>query len=272
MIIAFVLHVKLKVIHPNAELRPNSNFSNVNRMSAFQRNASSSKSKLMSGKSFQHVDRNEQLWISRHNSIQNKVQDRQQYLLLLQDKMNEFTVSLNSVSDEDKSNKQIKILENKVDNLIIKLNEAINIKKQFEERVLVFKKQRVMYDKQLILFDQKVVDKQAEFKKVNERFYKEQRETQELQNKIRENEVKREEAIRTRESYLQDIMKKNEYVPEVEKTKDNKVVVNFEESKYSPKNVSNDLISPRDLFDGKDFEELENSFKIPNLYSKFCRV
>ena len=45
-----------------------------------------------------------------------------------------------------------------------------DIKKQFEERVLVFKKQRVMYDKQLILFDQKVVDKQAEFKKVNERF------------------------------------------------------------------------------------------------------
>lgn len=67
--------------------------------------------------------------------------------------MDEFTTSINSVSEEEKSTKQVKILENKVDNLIIKLNEAVNMKRIFEDQVSKFKKQRAFYDKKLAVFD-----------------------------------------------------------------------------------------------------------------------
>ena len=164
------------------------------------------------------------------NYLQKKIREREEFLFSIQDKLNEQLTSLETFSEEEEANKTIKILENKVDNLIIKLNEAITCKKEFEKQLLVFNRQRVHYDKNLCNFDKKILEKKNEFKTIEDKFFSEQRINLELQQKIRDVEVKREEITRTRDNYIDNIIKKNEEKVEKSKNIQNQDNVHMEKS------------------------------------------
>jgi hypothetical protein len=165
-------------------------------------------------------------WRQRHNDIANLVTARRLHLLNLQDKLNEYAQSTASIPEDDMSNKEIKILENKVDNLMIKFNEAVNIRNLYEEQVQKYKQDRLHYDKQIIQFDSVLKSKEVEYEKFSEDLIKSQKSKQELQNKYREYESRREEASRSREAFLSDIRKKEESANEAKKGEMKKIKSN----------------------------------------------
>ena len=156
-------------------------------------------------------------WRQKHNDIINIVNTRRLHLLNLQDKLNEYAKSTTSMPDDENSNKEIKILENKVDNLMIKFNEAVSVRNMFEEQVQKYKADRLHYDKQIIQFDAHLKAKDVEYQKYSEELIRAQRAKQELQNKYREYEARREEVSRSREVFLNDIKRKEEVAVEAKR-------------------------------------------------------
>jgi len=156
-------------------------------------------------------------WRQKHNDIINLSNARRFHLLNLQDKLNEYAQSTACIPDDENSNKEIKILENKVDNLMIKFNEAVSVRNLFEEQVQKYKADRLHYDKQIIQFDAQLKAKEVEYQKFSEELIKAQKSKQELQNKYREYEARREEASRSREVFLNDIKRKEEAAVEAKR-------------------------------------------------------
>ena len=79
------------------------------------------------------IEREDFEWKKRLDDIKDKVRRRRKYLLSLQDKLNEVSENKNKDFDENPQTKQIRILENKLDKIMIKFNEAQSIKKTYEQ-------------------------------------------------------------------------------------------------------------------------------------------
>ena len=71
---------------------------------------------------------------------------RRKELLRLQDKLNELNIIRNTILEETPYHKHIRILENELDQVIIKYNEAVSIRKTYEQIVKKIKEERVGYD------------------------------------------------------------------------------------------------------------------------------
>lgn len=76
---------------------------------------------------------NDFIWKKKLDQVRNKVRTKRKYLLKLQDKLNEVTESKNKDFEENPQTKQIRILENKLDKIMIKFNEAQSIRKTYEQ-------------------------------------------------------------------------------------------------------------------------------------------
>jgi hypothetical protein len=72
-------------------------------------------------------------WKKKLDDMKDKVRRRRKYLLSLQDKLNEVSDTKNKDFDENPQTKEIRILENKLDKIMIKFNEAQSIKKTYEQ-------------------------------------------------------------------------------------------------------------------------------------------
>jgi hypothetical protein len=182
-------------------------------------------------------------WRQKHNDMINLANARRLHLLNLQDKLNEYAQSTASMPDDENSNKEIKVLENKVDNLMIKFNEAVSVRNKYEAQVQNFKADRLHYDKQIIQFDAQLKAKEVEYQKFSEELIKAQKAKQELQNKYREYEARREEASRNREVFLNDIKRKEEATTEAKRIDMRRMRSN--EAQKADKNVGLNLAGPK---------------------------
>ena len=77
--------------------------------------------------------KNDYIWKKKLDMLRNDVRIKRKYLLSLQDKLNEVTEGKNKVFEENPQTKKIRILENKLDKIMIKFNEAQSIKKTYEQ-------------------------------------------------------------------------------------------------------------------------------------------
>lgn len=120
----------------------------------------------------------------------------------LQDKLEEYSKTNTLVVDEEASNKRIKILENKVDNLMIKFNEAMNIKRMYEGLILSLKQQRTTYDKKIVAMERMGAEKERDVQEASEVYHQAVQKKHLISQKFKDYECRRDEAQAQREKYL----------------------------------------------------------------------
>ena len=76
--------------------------------------------------------------------------------------MNELNVAGTFNSEETPQHKRIKILENELDKIIIKYNEAQSIKKTYEQIVKKIKEERVGFDNQIKIIKKTLKSKEKD--------------------------------------------------------------------------------------------------------------
>ena len=93
---------------------------------------------------------------------------RTQQITTMQDKIKEMSSDQKgTVSNEDAPvNRQIRILENRLDKAMIKYNEAQSIKKTYEQIVKQLKQERVAYDNQLAAIERSLRGKEHDFEEL----------------------------------------------------------------------------------------------------------
>lgn len=89
-----------------------------------------------------------------------KVRRRKKVLLRLKDKLNEVSDVKNAAFEESPLTRQIRILENKLDKIMIKYNEAQSIRKTYEQIVKRLKEERIGYDNQLAAIERSLKGKE----------------------------------------------------------------------------------------------------------------
>ena len=93
---------------------------------------------------------------------------RTQQIKTMQDKIKEMSSDQKgTISNEDAPvNRQIRILENRLDKAMIKYNEAQSIKKTYEQIVKQLKQERVAYDNQLAAIERSLRGKEHDFEEL----------------------------------------------------------------------------------------------------------
>ena len=84
-------------------------------------------------------------------------------LLRLKDKLNEVSDVKNAAFEESPLTRQIRILENKLDKIMIKYNEAQSIRKTYEQIVKRLKEERIGYDNQLAAIERSLKGKEHDY-------------------------------------------------------------------------------------------------------------
>ncbi len=87
-------------------------------------------------------------------------------LLNLKDKLNEVTDNKNGGHEESGLMRNIRILENLLDKVMIKFNEAQSIRKTYEQIVKRLKEERVGYDNQLAAIERSLKGKEHDFEEL----------------------------------------------------------------------------------------------------------
>lgn len=96
------------------------------------------------------------------NNVKNQVKTKQKILLNLQDKLNELETENDFTSEGSPYYKSIRILENKLDKIIIKYNEAQSIKKTYQKIVRKLKEERIGYNNQINVIQRTLKSKQVD--------------------------------------------------------------------------------------------------------------
>jgi len=81
----------------------------------------------------------------------------------LKDKLNEVSDVKNAAFEESPLTRQIRILENKLDKIMIKYNEAQSIRKTYEQIVKRLKEERIGYDNQLAAIERSLKGKEHDY-------------------------------------------------------------------------------------------------------------
>ena len=88
---------------------------------------------------------------------------KKKILLGLKDKLNEVSDVKNAAFEESPLTRQIRILENKLDKIMIKYNEAQSIRKTYEQIVKRLKEERIGYDNQLAAIERSLKGKEHDY-------------------------------------------------------------------------------------------------------------
>lgn len=92
-----------------------------------------------------------------------EVKLKNKILLNLKDKLNEVSDVKNAAFEESPLTKQIRVLENKLDKIMIKYNEAQSIRKTYEQIVKRLKEERIGYDNQLAAIERSLKGKEHDY-------------------------------------------------------------------------------------------------------------
>ena len=100
---------------------------------------------------------------NQYDAMKEKVKLQKKLLMSLQDKLQEVSGVKNAASDENPLTRQIRILENKLDKIMIKYNEAQSIRKTYEQIVKRLKEERIGYDNQLAAIERSLKGKEHDY-------------------------------------------------------------------------------------------------------------
>ena len=107
--------------------------------------------------------KDEVYWKRKYDETVNRVNHRRKVLLNLKDKLNEVSDVKNAAYEESPLTRQIRILENKLDKIMIKYNEAHSIRKTYEQIVKRLKEERIGYDNQLAAIERSLKGKEHDY-------------------------------------------------------------------------------------------------------------
>lgn len=114
-------------------------------------------------KDFGGEDQKSRFFKNQYDALHEKVKLQNKLLMNLQDKLQEVSGVKNAASDENPLTKQIRILENKLDKIMIKYNEAQSIRKTYEQIVKRLKEERIGYDNQLAAIERSLKGKEHDY-------------------------------------------------------------------------------------------------------------
>eukprot|EP01017_Pseudomicrothorax_dubius_P041294 TRINITY_DN6586_c0_g1_i1.p1 TRINITY_DN6586_c0_g1~~TRINITY_DN6586_c0_g1_i1.p1 ORF type:complete len:541 (+),score=197.99 TRINITY_DN6586_c0_g1_i1:32-1654(+) len=110
--------------------------------------------------------RDENFWRKKYDEAQNLKELKKRSLLTLQEKLNEVSETLYATQEDTPLTRQIRLLENRLDKVMIKYNEALSIRKTYETIVKRLKEERVGYDNQLAAIEKSLKGKEHDFEEL----------------------------------------------------------------------------------------------------------
>ena len=115
-----------------------------------------------------HLSSQEMQWKYRYNELKDFVAKREKVLFSLQDKLNEANTLKDLAFEETDNHKQIRVLENKLDETIIKFNEAVNIKSRYETQLRTLKEEKITYNIEIEKIEKELKKKDEEMLQVRQ--------------------------------------------------------------------------------------------------------
>merc|ERR1719217_140657 len=101
------------------------------------------------------------------DSVANEAKKKMLVCDQLEDKMNELAMNATAPSTEnDSSMRHIRVLENRLDKAMIKYNEAMSIRKTYEQIVKRLKEERVGFDTQLAAIERTLKAKEHDYEEL----------------------------------------------------------------------------------------------------------
>ena len=101
----------------------------------------------------------------KYDQMRNLHESKRQQLKSIRDKLSEIP-NEQTTSEEVPMNRQIRVLENRLDKAMIKYNEAQSIRKTYEQIVKQLKQERVAYDNQLAAVERSLRGKENDFEEL----------------------------------------------------------------------------------------------------------
>jgi len=182
-------------------------------------------------------------------------------LFNLKDKLNEVSDVKNAAFEESPLTKQIRVLENKLDKIMIKYNEAQSIRKTYEQIVKRLKEERIGYDNQLAAIERSLKGKEHDYVELVLLSHDATHAKELAQSELKKYKQKKEAVKKLREKYLEEkqnqlaaraeAMKREEKKEMNKKRKKKKVKENvsmreqtyqhYEQTQQEQNNIKNDI-------------------------------
>jgi len=165
--------------------------------------------------------KNEAFWKRRLDDAKNMSKSKKKQLVILQDKLREVSDDKFGAVDESPLMRTIRILENRLDKVMIKYNEAQSIRKTYEQIVKRLKEERVGYDNQLAAIERSLKGKEHDFEELLLLKHDASHAKELAQAELRKYEQKKSAVRDLRDTYLGDkktsIQNKDEYIQKLER-------------------------------------------------------
>jgi len=163
----------------------------------------------------------ESFWKKKLDDVKNVTRNKKKQLLVLQDKLKEVSEDKFGAIDESPLMRTIRILENRLDKVMIKYNEAQSIRKTYEQIVKRLKEERVGYDNQLAAIERSLKGKEHDFEELLLLKHDAYHAKELSQAELRKYETKKTAVKDLRETYLDDkkraIQAKDEFIQKLER-------------------------------------------------------
>lgn len=163
----------------------------------------------------------EAYWKKRLDDAKNLTIKKKKQLQALQDKLREVNEDKFGGPEETPLMRTIRILENRLDKVMIKYNEAQSIRKTYEQIVKRLKEERVGYDNQLAAIERSLKGKERDFEELLLLKHDATHAKELAQAELRKYEQKKSAVKDLREAYLDDkkkaIQNKDEYIQRLER-------------------------------------------------------
>lgn len=206
-----------------------------------------------------HLSAQEMQWKYRYNELKDYVSKKEKMLFTLQDKLKEINTLKDLAFEETDHHKQIRILENKLDETIIKFNEAQNIKAGYESQLRALREEKVTYNTEIEKIEKELRKKDEEMLQVKEMLRHAIKAKENAHNNLKNIDNKREEAFKNYQRNMHE--KKKEVDFQIEKAK--KIQDNLKKLSREQQSVS----SRRDMYfrdlpqetDQFEFNEAQNA-------------
>lgn len=164
-----------------------------------------------------HLSSQEMQWRYRYNDLKDFVTKKEKVLFTLHDKLHEINTLKDLAVEETDNHKQIRILENKLDETIIKFNEAQNIKAGYEAQLRTFKEEKVTYNIEIEKIEKELKKKDEEMLRVREMLKHAIKAKESAYVSLKNIDNKREEAFKNYQKNMHE--KKKEVDVQIEKAK-----------------------------------------------------
>lgn len=203
-----------------------------------------------------------------YDTLKSEVTKKRKYLLTIQDKLTEVNDIKNAGYEESPLTRQIRILENKLDKIMIKFNEAQSIKKTYEQIVKRLKEERIGYDNQLASIERSLKGKEHDYTELLLLSHDATHAKEMAQTELKRFESKNISVSKLREKYIEDKKRQLELKGEqMERNERNhKEAINLAKEKEINKNkVEENNNTNKEMFGdiniGEEILDLEEGFK-----------